>query len=102
MQFYLQKLLKNITPEDMRIDIPPCRVVILSSDSDYRHPKTQIFPAILKNVFPLSFGSPRYIQMEERTNRLIWLSVESYQFKALKLSTDCQPVSYCLAVLMVV
>lgn len=39
------------------------------------------------------------IKMEESTNRLIWLSAESYHSKHLKLSGDCQPVSYRLAVL---
>ena len=79
-----------------------CNVLILSLRFRLPSTQTQNFPVVLKNAFPLSFGSPTYIKMEERTYRLIWLSVESYQSKALELSTNCQPVSSRLAVLMVV
>lgn len=70
--FTSQGLLKKQPPGDTETDIS-LRAVLLSyhSDSDYRQPKTQIFPVVLKNVFPPCLGSPGHIKMEERTNRLI-------------------------------
>lgn len=95
--FTSQKLPKKVpTWRQRNRHSPPRSLVILSFR--LASTKSQIFPVILKNVFPLSLCSTRYIKMEERTNRLIWLSVESYQSKALKLSAGCQLASSCLAV----